>query len=71
MRVSAALSELAGERPARFWEGWTFLSALAAATSRIGLGTLVACAGYWNPALLAKMADTLDDISSGRLRRCA
>jgi alkanesulfonate monooxygenase SsuD/methylene tetrahydromethanopterin reductase-like flavin-dependent oxidoreductase (luciferase family) len=60
-------SEIIGETPAGYWEGWTLLSALAAATSRIGLGSLVACAGYRNPALLAKMADTLDEISGGRL----
>ncbi len=37
------------------------------ATNRIELGTLVACTGFRNPALLAKMADTLDEISGGRL----
>jgi alkanesulfonate monooxygenase SsuD/methylene tetrahydromethanopterin reductase-like flavin-dependent oxidoreductase (luciferase family) len=49
------------------WEGWTMLSALAARTTRIGLGTLVSCTRYRNPALLAKMADTVDEISGGRL----
>lgn len=48
------------------WEGFTFLSALAAATSRILLGPLVACTSFRSPALLAKMADSLDDISDGR-----
>src|SRR5690348_4460579 len=38
------------------WEGLTFLSGLAAVTSRIQLGSLVACTSYRNPALLAKMA---------------
>lgn len=55
------------DAPAGLWEGWTLLTALAVATSRIELGTLVACTGFRNPALLAKMADTLDEISSGRL----
>jgi probable F420-dependent oxidoreductase len=49
------------------WEGWSMLSALAAATSRTELGTLVACNSFRNPALLAKMAHTVDEISGGRL----
>ncbi len=48
------------------WEAFTFLSALAAATSHITLGTLVAAVSFRNPALLAKMADSLDEISEGR-----
>ncbi len=48
------------------WEAFTFLSALAAVTSRIVLGPLVACTSFRNPALLAKMADALDEISDGR-----
>jgi alkanesulfonate monooxygenase SsuD/methylene tetrahydromethanopterin reductase-like flavin-dependent oxidoreductase (luciferase family) len=49
------------------WESWTVLSALAEATSRVHLGPLVACTGFRNPAVLAKMADTLDEVSDGRL----
>lgn len=49
------------------WEAWTILAALAEATSRIHLGPLVACTGFRNPAILAKMADTLDEVSDGRL----
>jgi alkanesulfonate monooxygenase SsuD/methylene tetrahydromethanopterin reductase-like flavin-dependent oxidoreductase (luciferase family) len=51
------------------WSGRPRRSAvgLAGATSRIELGMLVACTNYRNPALLAKMADTLDKISGGRL----
>jgi probable F420-dependent oxidoreductase len=48
------------------WEAWTMLAALAAATSRIRLGPLVACTAFHNPAVLAKQADALDEISGGR-----
>ncbi len=48
------------------WEALTFLSALAAVTTRIVLGPLVACTSFRSPALLAKMADALDEISGGR-----
>jgi probable F420-dependent oxidoreductase len=48
------------------WEAWTLMAALAAATSRVRIGPLVACVGFHNPAVLAKQADTLDEISAGR-----
>lgn len=58
----------APEQPTRgFWECWTMLSALAAATERITLGTLVTCTSFRNPTLLAKMAADVDAISGGRL----
>jgi F420-dependent oxidoreductase-like protein len=50
-----------------FIEGWTALSALAAVTSRIRLATLATSVGYRNPALLAKIAAGVDQISRGRL----
>ncbi len=49
------------------WECWSLLSALAATTRRVELGSLVICTGFRNPALLAKMADTVEEISGGRL----
>ena len=49
------------------WESWTLLSALAASTSRVALGTYVLAVPFRNPALLAKMAETLDEVSGGRV----
>lgn len=48
------------------WEAWSTLAAIAAATNRIELGPLVACTAFHNPAILAKQADTIDEISGGR-----
>ncbi|MEA2530036.1 MAG: hypothetical protein QOG89_1680 [Thermomicrobiales bacterium] len=49
------------------WECWSLMCGLAAVTSRVEIGSWVLCASFRNPALLAKMADTLDEISNGRL----
>jgi F420-dependent oxidoreductase-like protein len=48
-------------------EGWTMLAALAQATHRLRLGTLVSAMPYRHPAVLANMAATVDVLSSGRL----
>jgi alkanesulfonate monooxygenase SsuD/methylene tetrahydromethanopterin reductase-like flavin-dependent oxidoreductase (luciferase family) len=61
------LSGLPGQPPEGIHEGWTILSALAAATNRIEVGSLVMCGSFRNPALLAKMAATADTIARGRL----
>ncbi len=49
------------------WEVWTLLSAIAASTSRIRLGPLVAAMAFHAPAMLAKLAATVDEVSGGRL----
>ncbi|HEY2917067.1 MAG TPA: LLM class flavin-dependent oxidoreductase [Candidatus Limnocylindrales bacterium] len=49
------------------WEAWTMLAAIAASTSRIRLGPLVASTAFHAPAMLAKLAATVDEVSGGRL----
>jgi probable F420-dependent oxidoreductase len=53
--------------PTASWEAWTLMSALAATTSRVTLGTLVSCTSFRHPALLARMAHTVAEISGDRL----
>jgi probable F420-dependent oxidoreductase len=47
-------------------EAWTLMAALAAVTERVTIGPLVACAGFHPPAVIAKMAATVDEVSGGR-----
>lgn len=49
------------------WEAWSQLAALAAITSRVAIGPLVAATSFHSPAMLAKKAATVEEISGGRL----
>ncbi len=49
------------------WEVWTSLAAIAAVTTRVEIGPLVASIGFHEPTMLAKQAATVDAISGGRL----
>jgi alkanesulfonate monooxygenase SsuD/methylene tetrahydromethanopterin reductase-like flavin-dependent oxidoreductase (luciferase family) len=64
--IDDLLIDIAG---ARFgvWECWSWTAALAAATQHIALGTYVCANTHRNPALLAKIAETVDEISGSRL----
>ncbi len=55
-------------RPTRGpWEAWSMLAALAAVTERVEIGPLVSSTSFHAPAMLAKKAATIDEISNGRL----
>ncbi|MGH2679873.1 MAG: TIGR03619 family F420-dependent LLM class oxidoreductase [Actinomycetota bacterium] len=57
-----------GGRPERGpWEAWTLLAGLSTITERVRLGPLVACLNFHNPAVFAKTAATVDELSGGRL----
>jgi alkanesulfonate monooxygenase SsuD/methylene tetrahydromethanopterin reductase-like flavin-dependent oxidoreductase (luciferase family) len=58
---------LTGPRDGNAFEGWTLLAALAAQTTRLRLGLLVTSNAIRQPAVLGKMATTVDVISGGRL----
>jgi alkanesulfonate monooxygenase SsuD/methylene tetrahydromethanopterin reductase-like flavin-dependent oxidoreductase (luciferase family) len=52
--------------PQGFWDGVSMAGAVAATTSRIKVGTWVLSALHRNPGIIAKTAETLDEISGGR-----
>ena len=56
-----------GEEARGPWEAWSLLAALAAVTTRVQLGPFVACTSFHSPAMLAKKAASVDEISGGRL----
>src|SRR5207253_1817733 len=66
-RAGAEVPEGAVAEPEGYLEAFTLIAAVAVAIPKLQVGPLVACTGYRNPGLLAKMATTLDDISGGRL----
>lgn len=49
------------------WEAWSMMAALAAVTEKVEIGPLVACTSFHNPAMIAKKAATIEEISDGRL----
>ena len=56
-----------GSEPTAPWEAWSQLAAIAAITTRVEIGPLVASTSFHNPAMIAAKANAIDEISGGRL----
>ena len=65
-RPNELLSE-PGDFRRGMWDCWSLLASVAAVTTRVEIGTLVLCTNFRSPTLLAKMADTVDEVSGGRV----
>src|SRR4051812_14638773 len=61
------LMPIGGDPDGPAYEGWTLLAALAARTRRLRLGVMVTSNRFRPPAMLAKIATTVDVVSGGRL----
>lgn len=48
------------------WEAWTMMAGVAAAVPEVQIGSLVACTGFRNPGVIAKMTEAMDEISDGK-----
>lgn len=48
------------------WEAWTMMAGVAAAVPDVQIGSLVACTGFRNPGIIAKMTEAIDEISGGK-----
>lgn len=57
---------LGGHTMSGTWDCWSLLAALATVTTRIEIGPLVSCTSFYNPALLAKKVDTVEELSGSR-----
>ena len=64
--VDELLWEVEGEAPRGMWDGVSIMGAIASMTSRIKVGSWVLSALHRNPGIIAKTAETLDEISGGR-----
>lgn len=48
------------------WEAWTMMAAVAAAVPDVQIGPLVACTGFRNPGVIAKMTEAIDEVTDGK-----
>lgn len=60
------LSYEQGDETVGTWEAWSLMAGLSAVVPEINIGPLVSCSGFRNPGLIAKMTETMDEVSGGR-----